>query len=162
MKGLDSKVWTTRDGRRLTAAEMTDEHLVNLMRYLQKPAFLEGIRISIVLPYLDDPGPTGEYAQLAYEQEIDHLIDVAAGSDDYTIFRRYVRPTVLWRSLVSEADKRGLPHKLLFRRPGKCRVCGCTDYRACLGGCFWVEPDLCSNCVAAARTADLIDKEGPE
>lgn len=27
-----------------------------------------------------------------------------------------------------------------------CRVCGCTDERACEGGCSWVEPDLCSQC----------------
>lgn len=29
-----------------------------------------------------------------------------------------------------------------------CRVCGCTDDRACLGGCWWIndEDDLCSSC----------------
>lgn len=27
-----------------------------------------------------------------------------------------------------------------------CRVCGCTEDNACLGGCYWVEPDLCSAC----------------
>jgi hypothetical protein len=29
----------------------------------------------------------------------------------------------------------------------RCRVCGCTDDRACPGGCYWVETDLCSACV---------------
>lgn len=29
---------------------------------------------------------------------------------------------------------------------GACRVCGCTEERACEGGCSWVEPDLCSAC----------------
>lgn len=32
-----------------------------------------------------------------------------------------------------------------------CRVCGCTDRRACLDEgyrpCWWVEADLCSACV---------------
>jgi hypothetical protein len=28
----------------------------------------------------------------------------------------------------------------------KCRVCGCTDNKACPGGCYWVENDLCSQC----------------
>ena len=28
-----------------------------------------------------------------------------------------------------------------------CRGCGCTDGRACPGGCHWVEADLCSQCV---------------
>lgn len=27
-----------------------------------------------------------------------------------------------------------------------CRRCGCTDDRACFGGCYWVAPDLCSVC----------------
>lgn len=27
-----------------------------------------------------------------------------------------------------------------------CKVCGCTKYRACIGGCWWVEPELCSEC----------------
>jgi hypothetical protein len=33
-------------------------------------------------------------------------------------------------------------------RPGTCRRCGCTDLRACAGGCFWVDPEhtLCSEC----------------
>lgn len=31
-------------------------------------------------------------------------------------------------------------------RPGErtCRECGCTDSLACVGGCWWVQPDLCS------------------
>ena len=28
-----------------------------------------------------------------------------------------------------------------------CRVCGCSTYNACPGGCFWVEWDLCSECI---------------
>lgn len=31
-------------------------------------------------------------------------------------------------------------------RDAHCRVCGCTDALACPGGCWWVEPDLCSSC----------------
>lgn len=28
-----------------------------------------------------------------------------------------------------------------------CRICKCTDERACYGGCSWVAADLCSACV---------------
>lgn len=28
----------------------------------------------------------------------------------------------------------------------ECRVCGCTENRACFGGCHWIGPDLCSQC----------------
>jgi hypothetical protein len=38
-----------------------------------------------------------------------------------------------------------------------CRVCGCTDDNACPGGCFWVEPDLCSSCEPVARAALGLD-----
>jgi ParB/RepB/Spo0J family partition protein len=27
-----------------------------------------------------------------------------------------------------------------------CRACGCTSEHACEEGCYWIEPDLCSNC----------------
>lgn len=37
--------------------------------------------------------------------------------------------------------------ELLPPGPGVCRVCGCTDMCGCMEGCWWVEPDLCSNCV---------------
>jgi hypothetical protein len=30
-----------------------------------------------------------------------------------------------------------------------CRICGCTDTQACPGGCYWVEPNLCSACAEA-------------
>lgn len=30
----------------------------------------------------------------------------------------------------------------------ECRVCGCTNDEACVGGCSWAEPDLCSVCAA--------------
>lgn len=29
----------------------------------------------------------------------------------------------------------------------RCRVCGCTEERACRGGCCWMGWDLCSACV---------------
>lgn len=37
----------------------------------------------------------------------------------------------------------------------QCRVCGCTDARACPGGCGWVEPGLCSSC-AIEQPAELL------
>lgn len=27
-----------------------------------------------------------------------------------------------------------------------CRVCGCTQFHACPGGCYWVTDDQCSKC----------------
>lgn len=30
---------------------------------------------------------------------------------------------------------------------GACRSCGCSETRACSGGCIWVTPHLCSRCL---------------
>lgn len=51
-----------------------------------------------------------------------------------------------------------------------CRVCGCTDDRACPGGCAWVEADLCTSCVGgfepeaepAARPTEAVPAESGE
>ena len=37
-----------------------------------------------------------------------------------------------------------------------CRICGCTDVRACPGGCFWVEPDLCSLCYEKLKAESIV------
>jgi hypothetical protein len=45
------------------------------------------------------------------------------------------------------------PKKIDYNDPRReCRVCGCTNARACPGGCSWIEPDLCSKC-GPARAA---------
>jgi len=35
----------------------------------------------------------------------------------------------------------------------KCKFCGCTDSRACRGGCSWTRPEVCSQCADAAIAA---------
>ena len=40
-----------------------------------------------------------------------------------------------------------------------CRVCGCTDFSPCPGGCAWVQPDLCSSCATDEELRKKIDKQ---
>ncbi len=35
-----------------------------------------------------------------------------------------------------------------------CRRCGCSNFSACDGGCWWVEDDLCSSCVDTDDVAE--------
>ena len=60
-----------------------------------------------------------------------------------------------WRNESPYCYKRQIPIKVTLcavcrmHKPKKprCRVCGCTDERGCWPDpCWWVEPDLCSNC----------------
>lgn len=44
------------------------------------------------------------------------------------------------------------PNKPMIRT---CRVCGCDDDHACKGGCYWVEPDLCSQCYEKLNTYSI-------
>ena len=49
--------------------------------------------------------------------------------------------------------------------PQRCRVCGCTDYNACIEPdgfpCCWVGNDLCSNCAFFAQgdRVELLEAE---
>lgn len=43
-------------------------------------------------------------------------------------------------------DAEWLAYARRHQLAGVCRVCGCTDERACADGCTWIEPDLCSTC----------------
>ncbi len=40
---------------------------------------------------------------------------------------------------------------MIYQLYVECRVCGCTEFDACITEgmvpCHWVEPDLCSACV---------------
>lgn len=36
----------------------------------------------------------------------------------------------------------------------KCEHCGCTDGKACTGGCSWIKPGVCSNCVVRVNRCD--------
>jgi hypothetical protein len=50
-----------------------------------------------------------------------------------------------------EATEVGMPQRANAGSWGVCRVCGCTDLRACADGCSWANPEhtLCSRCAAA-------------
>lgn len=42
-----------------------------------------------------------------------------------------------------------------------CRTCGCTQESPCAGGCWWVAPDLCSNCAPDTLTATQWNEQHP-
>lgn len=110
---LGTKVWVTQNGISLTAKQMEDKHLYNLIMYLQKPRFLDILRSRLVAyAYCLPIGyPAGDMACECFEREI-QAIELMQNDD---LFRQYVRRSVLWRSLISEADKRGIRHNLMKR-----------------------------------------------
>ena len=43
-----------------------------------------------------------------------------------------------------------------------CRCCGCNDFQPCPGGCYWVQPDLCSRCAEEEGAAEMEDEDEDE
>lgn len=94
---------------------------------------------------------TGLYAR-AKEQAESFWPDTASPSDIYLyMLDRVVNaPTTIHRDSSVILHMPALEKALDSQR--RCRVCGCTDDNACMPhSCYWVEDDLCSECV---------DKEG--
>jgi hypothetical protein len=83
--------WTTRDGTTVRITDMPDTHLMNTIRLIER-----GHARAIGF-YLLSPGPQGEMAKDAFDQEFDDLDEggPAAFNEKYD-------------PLTEEADKRGL------------------------------------------------------
>lgn len=73
-----TKLWTTRDGRRIRICDMTDDHLENTIRYLERAA-----NISLLASH---PEFKGEQAQIQAEGEWDRLLVRNEPSDFYPIY----------------------------------------------------------------------------
>ena len=61
------KVWTTRRGAQIKIAKLDDKHLGNILRLLERKAFLNYSLMLAATP------PQGEYAALAYQEELAKL-----------------------------------------------------------------------------------------
>lgn len=82
----------------------------------------QGLRFYAVIGHIDTPQPDIRVRVGVYG----HFVDVDA--------------TTVFAELGPFTDLFGTEER-------ECRVCGCTDVDGCEGGCYWVEDDLCSNCV---------------
>ncbi|MBA7493901.1 hypothetical protein ES702_04466 [subsurface metagenome] len=38
----------------------------------------------------------------------------------------------------------------------KCKYCGCTDEKACVGGCSWAKDYVCSNCLYSLGSLETL------
>jgi len=59
------------------------------------------------------------------------------------------------------SDVAGMTSELII--PGRCTRCGCTEERACQGGCYWVDPDrtLCSRCAGDTYGPQSVEQMQP-
>ena len=93
------KVWVTRDGRRIKVKDMEDAHLVDTVRMLRRWAKFK-VELQ-VLQFLRLPEPTGDMALMAYDRELDALLERTP--DD--LLKQTVRT---WPALLRELRRRKL------------------------------------------------------
>ena len=74
-----TKVWTTKDKRRLRICDMADDHLVNTINMLRRAAAVKCARNTLF--YLTCPGPTATHASDLFEMEQNHAFE--ATWEDY-------------------------------------------------------------------------------
>jgi len=95
---MEEKTWKTKDGVEVPIKDLSDNHLLNIIRMLNRASELECFRLICsaqqVLNTLH-----GEYARMGVEEDIDFLIFY--GLDPAKLFPKY-------NDLVDERQRRGL------------------------------------------------------
>lgn len=84
----------------------------------------EAGQVRVVIPHTGPGGPTDEDKNLA--------IEVLQRFNNYEHLMHFIG---CYKNIIEQAGIKIA-----------CRVCGCTEAKACPGGCHWIEPDLCSAC----------------
>ena len=100
-----TKLWTTKDGRRVRICDLHDTHLVNTINMLRRVAAAKQVQTSLF--YTVGPQPSGEMAQACYEDEQQRAWD--ATWEDY-VHR-------LYPSLLLDFARRELDAALLKEPP---------------------------------------------
>lgn len=108
-----------------------------------------GLKPNLVgsLLYNDTPTPTG------YKPVVGDILIMAEGfknGEPDIVGLTNEQIIVVFKALKS---------KFNFLKEKKCRVCGCTDIEACPGGCYWVEEDLCSECVETGEEIEIEEED---
>jgi hypothetical protein len=71
------------------------------------------------------------------------------------------KPTLKGAEVLAEVRRLKGIRQFKVAGPGDCNVCGCTESQPCEpDGCYWIEPGLCSVCVA--RGAEPQTEDGKE
>lgn len=71
-RDCEAGIWRTHDGRTVKIKEMHEGHLRNALAMLRRKGLIGPKTLDF---YLRGPRPNGEAAELAYEQELDEIMN---------------------------------------------------------------------------------------
>lgn len=74
---LGLKKWKTKDGKKIAIKDMETSHIQNALNLLKRKGFISRKTLRF---YLSTPGPNGDMAQWAFEQELDDVISSPVSS----------------------------------------------------------------------------------
>jgi hypothetical protein len=74
--------WTTKDGRTIAISDMSDDHVINAHRMLQRAGYISRATRDL---YMSGPIPTGDMAEYYFWQEFDEVLHRVAhpAMDDF-------------------------------------------------------------------------------
>lgn len=91
-----------------------------------------------------------------YREALDYLLPFFSDSTDEDYYKSEVFAQSLDVAVTALKKQIAIENA---EKEQKCRVCGCTWNNACVGGCYWVEEDLCNQC-AERDGEDRYDEAG--
>lgn len=96
------------------------------------------------------------YTFLEDTEQVGWILRNSTSDHSYKLYIPELSDDQLSYCLIKE--KRSSGRKMLLseakRRKIVCRVCGCSEFNPCEGGCCWSEPGLCSRCAEALCKGD--------
>ena len=104
-----TRIWTTKDGRKLRVCDIADDHLVNAINLVRRTAAQECARVSFSM--VMGPTPNGEWARDCFERECDRVWK--ATWEDYVDDVR----DGIYDALEQDFERRGLDLERLKEPP---------------------------------------------
>jgi hypothetical protein len=103
----DATTWKAKDGRVIPIAELDDVHLGNVIRMLDRQGHCFDAELRRLRAYLVGPLPSGDGAQIAFEQECDAAGDFFDQHDIHIVeLLRLVHRLPRYAALCEERDRR--------------------------------------------------------
>lgn len=95
------EIWITQNGEHLDPlSDMTGSHLENTIKFIQKPERLEHFKMMVKHEFLSWPSPSGEMAEIAYEESMKEISIILDNLAPKSYFEEHIEPSLLFQRLL--------------------------------------------------------------
>lgn len=94
-------IWITKEGERLDPLkDMKTSHLINTIKFIQKPERLEHLKNMVEHEFYSFPEPSGDMAYLAYEESLREVSEILTSLTPKMYFEEHIMPSPLFQRLL--------------------------------------------------------------